>query len=110
MRRGSLECGNYPTGDGRSWSPFILGSGRWMVRKKVGKALRVCQVRTKDFVSVGVFFMKTSTHIVLLNSMREGLDLGPVKPVRTMHIEPEADIRVIPTAIVEAVDFFEGAL
>lgn len=47
--------------------------------------------------------MSTDNHIVLLNSIREGIDLGPIPAVRSVHIEPEADVVVIPKADVEAV-------
>jgi hypothetical protein len=79
------------------------------VRKRSDKVFRVCEVRTKDFVSVGALFMETTTHIVLLNNVREGLDLGPVRPVRAQHMDPEADVWVIPAAIVEAVHFLDEA-
>lgn len=48
--------------------------------------------------------MDTPTHVVLLNNLREGADLGPVKPIRRRHLEPEADIRVVPRHMVEGIE------
>jgi hypothetical protein len=68
---------------------------------------RPCVVRGKDFSTVGYLFMETPGHVVLLNNVREGLDLGPVKPVRTEHVDPEVYVRVIPKSMVDAIDFLE---
>ncbi len=66
---------------------------------------RVCVVRTQRSVSVGELFMKTRTHIVLINGIRQGADLGPIKKVKTRHIEPEGLVYVIPRRLVEDVQF-----
>lgn len=68
---------------------------------------RLCVVRTQRSESVGALFMKTRTHIVLINSIREGADLGPIKKVKTRHLEPEALVYVIPKRLVEDVRLLE---
>jgi hypothetical protein len=51
--------------------------------------------------------METRTHLVLLNSEREGTDLGPLKGRKTRHLVPEAVVYVIPRHLVEDVQFLE---
>ena len=51
--------------------------------------------------------MQTRTHLVLLNSEREGADLGPLKKKKIRHLEPEALVYVIPRRLVENIQFLE---
>lgn len=53
--------------------------------------------------------MDTPTHVVLLNSVCEDADLGPLKSFREEHIDPEADLHIIPKGEVRGVEFLEPA-
>jgi hypothetical protein len=74
------------------------------VSKKPNIGLPVCIVRAQGFMSVGALLLDTSTHVVLLNNVRKGVDLGPIKRIRKKHIEPEADIHVIPKGMVVSIE------
>ena len=68
---------------------------------------RACVVRTPRSLSIGSLFMQTRAHLVLLNSEREGADLGPLKKKKIRHLEPEALVYVIPRRLVENIQFLE---
>jgi len=61
-------------------------------------------VKTARSETIGFLYFKTSTHVVLLNSLLQGADLGPLKGVVDRHYSHEADITIIPAADVTAID------
>lgn len=49
----------------------------------------------------GQLFMETKDHYVFMNDIRSGIDLGPLKEVKTKHIDPECRVSVFPKSIVD---------
>jgi len=47
-----------------------------------------------------MLYIRNERFVVLLNNVRSGADLGALKAEREDHIEPEADLLIIPTAQV----------
>jgi hypothetical protein len=64
-----------------------------------------CVVHTKDSKAIGALFMKTSRFVVLLSGYSSEADLGPLRAVRTKHVEPEARVHVIPMHLVESIRY-----
>lgn len=54
-------------------------------------------------ISVGYLYMKNERVVVLINNVSSEADLGPLKPVRRKHVDPEANIRVFPAISVTSV-------
>jgi len=44
----------------------------------------------------GSFYFQTTSHVVLLNHVVGTAYLGPLRARRNVHLEPEADITVVP--------------
>jgi hypothetical protein len=60
----------------------------------------LCEVHTGSIHHIGFLYVKTSSVVVLLNSIVDGADLGPMQSIRDLHYIPEASICVIPTGDV----------
>jgi hypothetical protein len=63
--------------------------------------LPVVVVKRKNSKIVGQLYFKTTTHIVLLNNVVQQAELGRLRQIRKRHIDPEANVIVIPRADVE---------
>lgn len=58
--------------------------------------MTLCEVHTEHSVIVGALYFETELSVVLLNNLVEGADLGPLAPLRSHHVAPEATITIIP--------------
>lgn len=56
---------------------------------------------------IGGLYLKTDTHVVLLNNITASAYLGPVRARRDRHIEPEADVMVLPIDADTTIDYLE---
>lgn len=48
----------------------------------------------------GYLYFETDTHLVLLNNIAAEANLGSLKSERHLHLDPEADIVVVPRSEV----------
>ncbi len=64
---------------------------------------KVVEVRRKGSLIIGQLFMQTRTHIVLINNVLQGADLGRLRRRRVHHFDPEATVTVIPREDVVSV-------
>ncbi len=69
--------------------------------------LRSCVVRLKRGWIIGLLFMENERVVVILNDIRSAADLGPLKPIRREHIDPEANVWVLPRDQVEEIQILE---
>lgn len=70
--------------------------------------LQTCEVRTTSGWShIGLLFTHNERVVVLLNNIVNKAYLGPLQNIRHKHIEPEADILVLPRNQVIAVNVLE---
>ena len=67
-----------------------------------------CVVIDGQFKHVGFLYMKNERVIVLLNNIVEKADLGPLQSIRNVHIEPEADILILPRGQIEMIKIVES--
>jgi hypothetical protein len=57
---------------------------------------------------MGFLYMEDSRFVVLLNNVAvERADLGPLQSIRHEHIDPEADILILPRGQVRAIDMLQ---
>jgi hypothetical protein len=71
--------------------------------------LPIVAVRTAHSATIGLLYFKTTTHVVLLNNLLAGTDLGRLRRVVDSHYSHEADITIIPFADVAGIEFVEAA-
>lgn len=56
----------------------------------------------QQFKVLGCMFAETKEHLIVLNNVVEGSDLGRLKKLRKQQLNPEADIYIFPLkAIVD---------
>ncbi len=67
----------------------------------------ICEIRTHDSLRLGYLYIDNERIVVLLNTLQEGADLGPLKPVREHHILPEANITVIPRKDIAKITVYD---
>jgi hypothetical protein len=58
-------------------------------------------------VTAGLLYFQTDTHVVLLNNVAGEAELGPLHARRDIHLEPEADITIIPRESDMTVELLE---
>jgi hypothetical protein len=57
---------------------------------------------------MGFLYMEDSRFVVLLNNLAiEKADLGPLRSIRHDHIDPEADILILPRGQVDAMEMMQ---
>jgi hypothetical protein len=66
------------------------------------KSERICCVFTEQWRYIGIDYLDNERVLVLLNNIVDRADLGPLQTVRHNHVEPEADILVIPREQVKS--------
>jgi hypothetical protein len=71
--------------------------------------LPIVAVRTAHSTTIGLLYFKTATHVVLLNHLLAGTDLGHLRRVVGSHYSHEADITIIPSAEVADIELIEAA-
>ena len=69
--------------------------------------MKFVQVNRKASSIVGMLYFETDDHLVLLNNVFEGAHLGRLRNMRRKHVEPEADIVVVPRHEVVSVDLLK---
>ena len=77
------------------------------MNNKSSSHLPACVVSSDKASHVGALYLATDSVLVLLNNINSQADLGPLKSVRNVHIEPEVDILILPKTGSYAVDFLE---
>jgi hypothetical protein len=60
------------------------------------RRLKSVMVKDGGTQHAGALLFETSDFIVLLNNMIDTTDVGPLRLVRSEHIEPECDVLVLP--------------
>lgn len=60
------------------------------------KTPRLVELKVGNVRYVGCLLFQSREFIVLLNNMGKGTDVGPLRPIRDEHIEPECDVLVLP--------------
>ncbi len=68
---------------------------------------QICAVSDGQFKHIGYLYMENERVIVLLNNIVEKADLGPLQSIRNVHIEPEADILILPRGQIEMIETLE---
>lgn len=58
--------------------------------------LPTCKVWIGKSWWIGALFFQNQKVVVLINNVNCQADLGPLKKVRVRHVEPEADILILP--------------
>ena len=71
-------------------------------------ARTIVAVRRKRSVIVGQLFMRTRTHIVLINNVLQAADLGRLRHRRVRHFDPEATVIVIPRDDVVSIETLDS--
>jgi len=65
-----------------------------------GKQLPTIELTMKhkgrQFKFLGILFAKTKEHLIVLNNVVGGANLGRLKKLRKEHLNPEADIYIFP--------------
>jgi hypothetical protein len=51
-----------------------------------------------------MLYIKTAAHVVLLNNIVKGAHLGRLRNRRRVHIDPEADLIIIPRSEVLSIE------
>ncbi|MGA2461397.1 MAG: hypothetical protein ABSF82_08255 [Candidatus Bathyarchaeia archaeon] len=78
-----------------------------MVKKKLRQLrkpfLRSCEVITGNIKRAGFLYFENKHSVVLLNTVTDEADLGPLKRFRRRHIEPEADVWIFPRKEVDKI-------
>ena len=70
-------------------------------------SLPTCVVHhSNGWESIGMLYFKNKRVVVLLNHVCGGADLGKFKHFYNKHIEPEAEIMIIPRSKVKAIEIF----
>ena len=57
---------------------------------------RAAVVRRGSRSTVGLLYFQTDDYVVLLNNVAGDAELGPLRSRRNIHLEPEANITIIP--------------
>jgi hypothetical protein len=57
---------------------------------KKNSTVKPCEVVSGRWKYVGFLYIRNERVVVLLNSFPSNIDLGPLRPVKKSHIEPEA--------------------
>lgn len=70
--------------------------------------IRPAVVRRRHSATVGLLYFQTGTHVVLLNNVAERANLGPLRARRDTHLEPEANIIIIPKELDMTVALLEA--
>ena len=52
-------------------------------------------------VSPGYLYLETKNHYVFINNIRNDIDLGKLKNVKTKHLDPECTVSVFPKSLVD---------
>jgi len=65
--------------------------------------LQPCELHIGKYRIVGELFVETKHHYVLINDVRSGIDLGPLKSIKEKHIDPECSVSVFQKAIVDRI-------
>jgi hypothetical protein len=60
-------------------------------------------------VTAGLLYFQTASYVVLLNNMATKADLGPLRSRRDIHLEPEANITIIPKDSETKVELIEAS-
>ncbi len=68
---------------------------------------RPAVVRRRHSATVGLLYFQTDTHVVLLNNVAGGANLGALRARRDIHLEPEANITIIPRESDMTVELLE---
>ena len=68
---------------------------------------RLAIVHTAKSATAGLLWFQTARHVVLLNHVVTGVDLGPVRARREDHLSHEADITIIPAGDVIEIEYLE---
>jgi hypothetical protein len=71
----------------------------------LGVALEVT-FRGRAITFHGFLFAKTKVHVILVNHVRDGAELGPLKKIRREHLYPEADVFVFPLKTIKEIKFY----
>lgn len=70
---------------------------------------RVVVVKTDEVKTIGYLFLRTETHVVLINNFApEHINLGSIEGISTQWIEPEVSMFVIPTCEVSEIVAFHA--
>lgn len=70
-------------------------------------SLRACEVLDGKSSYIGFLYMQNERVVVLLNNLVADADLGPLQSIRRKHIEPEADILILPRRQVNTIKILE---
>ncbi len=60
-------------------------------------------VKTDAFDCVGMLFSDNDRCVILVNSVNEGGDYGPLRHFRDEHLTPECNVTVLPKTIVREI-------
>ena len=58
---------------------------------------------------LGFLYMQNEHFVVILNNIVDKADLGPLQFIRREHIEPEADVLILPRSNVLEIKLLEEA-
>ena len=72
--------------------------------------LQACVVLDNKSVYYGFLYMQNERIVVLLNNLVDNAELGPLQNIRREHIEPEADILILPRRQVNTIKILENIL
>ena len=61
-------------------------------------------VRREHSSTIGMLYFKTAAHVVLLNNVVKGAHLGRLRNRRRIHIDPEADVIIIPRSEILSIE------
>jgi len=63
----------------------------------------------RQFKVLGSLFATTRQHVIVLNNVVEGAELGKLKKRRVEHLNPEADIYIFPRNTIDDVRIFHDS-
>jgi hypothetical protein len=66
--------------------------------------LPICIVHSGKVHHTGFLFMENERVVILLNNIVAGAELGLLQNIRYEHIEPEADIFILPRSQVDSIE------
>ena len=70
-------------------------------------ALQPCVVLGNKSVYTGFLYMQNERVVILVNNLVDNAELGPLQNIRRKHIEPEADILILPRRQVNTIKIVE---
>ena len=73
----------------------------------LNQPLQSSLVLAGSLTHIGFLYMQNDRVVILLNNLAEKADLGPLRRTKHNHIEPEADILILPRRQVDAIQILE---